>query len=331
MNQPLDIGSTGPRTPDSGPRTLTIDVILGGPGREADVSRKSGTAIAAALVRSGHDVLVIDLPGRLEPARLRDGAVVFNIVHGTYGEDGSLQAELDALGKSYVGSDAAVSALCMDKERTKEVLAKAGIRVPWGVAVDLGKPFTTRDLKLPHHGPLVLKPRDDGSSVGLRMVPNPSFVLPAVEELLAEVGPRRYLIEERLPGPEYTCAVLDDGSGPRALPPIQVIPAAGVYDYQAKYLKDDTRYEPVTDPALAERIGALAVATFRACGCRDVARADVMRTTDGDLAVLEVNTLPGFTDHSLTPKAAAAAGIGFDALCSLLAGRAAVRAGGAHG
>ncbi len=331
MSQRIDAGDTGPRTPDPGLRTMKIDVLLGGPGREADVSRKSGTAIAAALVRAGHDVEVIDLPGRLEPARLRAGAVVFNIVHGTYGEDGTLQAELDALGKSYVGSDAAASALCMDKERTKEVLAKAGVRVPWGVAVDLGKPFTTRDLKLPHHGPLVLKPRDDGSSVGLRMVPNPSFVLPAVEELLAEVGPRRYLIEERLPGPEYTCAVLDDGSGPKALPPIQVIPAAGVYDYQAKYLKDDTRYVPVEDPALAATIGAIAVQAFIACGCRDVARSDLMRTTDGELAVLEVNTLPGFTDHSLTPKAAASAGISFDALCSLLASRAVARAGAAHG
>ena len=305
---------------------MLIDVIFGGPGREAAVSRCSGTAIAAGLRRVGHDVVEIDLPGRLDPARLRSGAVAFNIVHGTYGEDGTLQAELEALGKTYVGSNAAASALCMDKEATKQRLTAAGLRVPWGAAVDLGAPFTTQDLKLPHHGPLVLKPRRDGSSVGLRMVPNPSFVLPAVEELIREVGAQPYLIEERLPGPEYTVAVLDDGRGPQALPPIAVIPAAGVYDYQAKYHRDDTQYVPVADSTLAATLGAIAVQAFAACGCRDVARADLMRTTDGEFAVLEINTLPGFTDHSLTPKAAAAAGITFDALCDLLARRAASRA-----
>lgn len=304
---------------------MIVDVIMGGPGREAAVSRRSGAALAAALRQRGHDVAEVDLDGRLDPARLRPDAVVFNIVHGTYGEDGALQGELEALGRAYVGSDAAASRLCMDKGAAKAVLAKAGIRVPWGVEIHLGTPFRMTDFKLPHLGPLVLKPADDGSSVGLRMVPNPGHVLPACEELLREVGPRRYLLEERLPGPEYTVAVIDGDDGPRALPPIAIQAASGVFDYQAKYHRDDTREAPVEDAALAARLAAIAVAAHRACGCRDLSRSDLMRTADGDYAVLELNTLPGFTQASLTPKAAAAAGIPFDELAERLVRRAAAR------
>ena len=305
---------------------IKVDVIMGGPGREAAVSRKSGAAIARGLRAAGADVAELDLAGELDPARLRPGAVAFNIVHGTYGEDGALQAVLERHGIAYVGSDSAVSRLCMDKSATKRRLEQAGVRVPWGVEVDLGKPFRPSDLKLPHHGGLVLKPADDGSSVGLKMVPNPGWVLPAVEELLRDVGPRRYLIEERLPGPEYTVAVIDEDGGPRALPPLVISTATGVFDYEAKYNRSDTVEVPVADAALAARLGAIGVAAHRACACRDISRVDVMATADGDLAVLEINTLPGFTDASLTPKAAAAAGISFSALVHRLAERAAQRA-----
>lgn len=304
---------------------MKIDVIMGGPGREAPISRKSGMAIVAALKRCGHDVLTIDLTGKLDAKQLRDGAVIFNIVHGTYGEDGELQAELDRLGKSYVGCDAAASRLCMDKAETKRRLSAQGIRVPWGVPVDLGKPFSPKDLKLPSHGGLVLKPAADGSSVGLRMVDSPSFVLPVVEELLREVGPIPYLIEERLPGPEYTVAIIEQDSGQRALPPICIKPRGGVYDHQAKYFRDDTGYDVVADQTLAAKLMDIAMRSFRACGCRDIARVDLMATADQDFAVLELNTLPGFTDHSLAPKAAAAVGISFDQLVDRLVERAAKR------
>jgi D-alanine-D-alanine ligase len=303
---------------------MLIDIIQGGPGREAAVSRRSGAAIAKALTGRGHDVAIVDLDGTLDIARLRRGATVFNIVHGTYGEDGAVQALLDLHGFAYVGSDAAASRLCMDKTRAKERMRAAGVRVPWGVEVDLRKPFGPADLKLPHQGPLVLKPADDGSSVGLKMVANPGWILPAVEEILRDVGPRRYLIEERLPGPEYTVAVIDEDAGPRALPAL-FIQAAEVFDYAAKYQRDDTVEEPVRDAALDAAIGAIGVAAYRACGCRDLARIDVMRTADDGLAVLEVNTLPGMTDRSLVPKEAAAAGIPFDILCERLVQRAAAR------
>ena len=297
---------------------MLIDVLMGGPGREAAISRRSGTAIVAGLTRRGHDVQAVEIVERLNPTMLRDGALVFNIVHGTYGEDGRLQAELDSLGKSYVGSDARVSALCMDKERTKECLKAANIRVPWGVAIHLGTPFNLKDFKLPHFGPLVLKPRSDGSSVGLRMVANPSFVLPTCEELIAEVGAIAYLLEEKLPGPEYTVAVLGDGATAQALPPIAIKAANGLFDFAAKYTRTDTDESPVVEPQIAARLSELALAAHRAAGCRDISRSDLMRTVDGDYAVLEINTLPGFTDASLVPKAALAAGISFDELVERL-------------
>ena len=304
---------------------MLIDVIMGGPGREAAVSRRSGAAIVRGLRTAKHDVAEVDLTGELDPARLRRGTVAFNIVHGTYGEDGAMQAVLERAGVSYVGSDSATSRLCMDKSATKRRLQECGVRVPWGVEVDLGRPFKPSDLKLPHHGGLVLKPADDGSSVGLKMVPNPGWVLPAIEELLRDVGPRRYLIEERLPGPEYTVAVIDRADGPVALPPLVISTPTGVFDYEAKYHRSDTVEVPVTEAALAARLSAIGVAAHRACGCRDLSRIDVMATADGDLAVLEINTLPGFTDASLTPKAAAAAGIDFPALVDLLVTRAHAR------
>jgi D-alanine-D-alanine ligase len=306
---------------------MRIDVIMGGPGREAAVSRRSGAAVARGRRAPGNDVVEIDLAGELDPARLRPGAIAFNIVHGTYGEDGALQAVLERLGVPYVGTDSANSRLCMDKSATKRRLQDAGVRVPWGVEVDLGRPFKPSDLKLPHHGGLVLKPADDGSSVGLKMVPNPGWILPAIEELLRDVGPRRYLIEERLPGPEYTVAVIDEDAGAHALPPLVISTTTGVFDYEAKYNRSDTVEVPVTDAALAARLGAIGVAAHRACNCRDISRIDIMQTADGDLAVLEINTLPGFTDASLTPKAAAAAGISFAELVHRLACRAARRAG----
>jgi D-alanine-D-alanine ligase len=305
---------------------MKIDVLMGGPGREAVISRRSGTAIADALRRRGHDVAVIDITERLDAKTLRGDAVAFNIVHGTYGEDGTLQAELDALGVSYVGSDAAISRLCMDKGQTKARLTEHRLRVPWGVRLDLRQPFSPKDLKIPHHAGLVLKPACDGSSVGLKMIANPSFILPAIEEILRELGPVPYLLEERLPGPEYTVAVVDLGDGPRALPPLAIRAADGVFDFDAKYQRADTMEMPVTDAAIAARLAELGLAAHNACGCRDISRCDIMRTNDGDYALLEVNTLPGFTTASLVPKAAAAAGIIFDELVERLAGRAASRA-----
>jgi D-alanine-D-alanine ligase len=305
--------------------TIQVDVLFGGPGREAPISRKSGAAIVAALQRCGYDVVAVDITERLDTTRLRKNAVIFNIIHGTYGEDGELQTTLESAGFSYVGSDAATSRLCMDKVLTKERLQAHKLRVPWGVRLDLRQPFSPRDLKIPHHAGLVLKPANDGSSVGLKIVANPSFILPAIEDILRELGPVPYVMEERLPGPEYTVAVVENDHGTVALPPLLICPADGVFDFSAKYQRSDTAETAVQDPVIAARLSELGLAAHRACGCRDISRCDIMRTSDGDYAILEINTLPGFTDQSLVPKAAALAGMSFDQLVVQLVGRAARR------
>jgi D-alanine-D-alanine ligase len=310
--------------PTREPGPLKIDVILGGPGREAAVSRVSGAAIAEALRRAGADVAEIDLSGELDPARLRPGSMVFNIVHGTYGEDGQLQRLLEREGRAYVGSDAAASALCMDKDRTRAVCAEAGLAIAWGRRID-PQQVTAEALRTPHAGPWVLKPCCDGSSVGLRMLPSTSFLLPALEELVRELGPIPFLLEERLPGPEYTVGIIEQDGQPRALPPINIVPATEFYDYQAKYHRDDTRYLIVEEPALVAELHDCALRAWRACQCRDLARVDLIAGADGRPRLIEINTLPGFTSHSLLPKAAARAGISFQELCLGLVRNAAAR------
>jgi D-alanine-D-alanine ligase len=310
--------------------SFVVDVIMGGPGGEAPVSRRSGAAIAASLRRLGHDVVVHDINQRVEISALRKGALIFNIVHGIYGEDGQLQSELEQAGFDFVGSDAAVSQLCMNKAKTKERFQTHKLRVPWGVTLDLRQPFSPRDLKIPHHAGLVMKPACDGSSVGLKMIANPSFILPAIEEILRERGPVPYLLEERLPGPEYTVAVLDGDNGPEALPPLHIAAASGIFDFAAKYERADTSEVAVMDAELITCLKAIGLAAHKACGCRDISRCDVMRTADGELALLEINTLPGFTDQSLVPKAAALAGISFDGVVDRLIRRVIARAATAN-
>lgn len=306
----------------------SIAVVMGGPGRESAVSLTSGKAVAAGLRAAGWAVTEVVIDQQLDPSAVPAGAVVFNLVHGTYGEDGTLQDALAAAGLVAVGSDAAASRLCMDKQRTRQTLERAGVPVAWGVALDLKRPVQPRDLKLPHMAGYVLKPRCDGSSVGLYMIDSPSFLLPALEQALADVGPVSYLLEERLPGPEYTVAIIDDADGqPQAQPPLQITPASGQYDYHAKYQADTTRYEVVEDGALAAALRSVGLQSHQACGCRDLSRVDVMAAADGSLRVLEVNTLPGFTDHSLVPKAAAAAGTDFPSLVDHLASLAYARLG----
>ena len=257
---------------------------------------------------------------------MRPGAVVVNLIHGTYGEDGTLQGELDAAGFEYLGSDAKSSALCMNKDECKKTLAAAKISVPWGIAINPKSPPDLGQFRFPTMTGLVVKPRDEGSSVGLYMVPNPSFLIPTLEQYLEEVGRKPMLIEERLRGTEYTVAVIagvKDADQGQALPPLAIVPQTETYDFHAKYEANDTAYEPVADGELAARLQEIAEQCFQACGCRDLARVDIMAHGD-ELKVLEVNTLPGFTDHSLVPKAALA-GMNFQQLVEHLVQRVAQR------
>ncbi len=311
--------------------THLVDVIMGGPSGEAPVSRNSGEAIAAALESAGCDVQRVDINERLDLDKLRSGAVAFNIVHGIYGEDGTLQRELDAANVCYVGSDAEASELCMNKEGTKQTLKRVHVPTPIGMRVSLKNVFDPRELRFETMTGLVVKPAIGGSSLGLHIIDSPSFLLPAVEAVLNDLGPIDILIEEKLSGPEYTVALIEEADGLRALPPICITAEEGCYDYEAKYNRDDTDYKIINDAALIHRLQDLAERTYRACGCRDFARVDIMANDQGDLKVLEVNTLPGFTDHSLVPKAAAAAGISFSELCLRLVQQAAQRMEAYHG
>jgi D-alanine-D-alanine ligase len=287
-------------------RRLTITLMLGGPSAEREVSLRSGAAVAAALRSLGHDVHELD-PRDDSWSLPPNTDVVFLALHGTYGEDGLVQQRLGELGMPYTGCDAEASRLAFDKVLTKQRCLAAG--VPTARFTVLDAPVRTwPDGWRP---PVVLKPVRQGSSVGLRMVAEPN----ELEEALADT--LRYdsqaLMEERIDGREATVGILDE----IALPIIEVRPKQGVLDYHNKYTKGASEYfcPARFDSPTAARIQAAALGAFRAIGGRDYARVDVMVRPEGEPVVLEVNTLPGMTETSLLPKAAAAVGIDFAALC----------------
>ena len=285
---------------------LKIVVMLGGPSAEREVSLRSGAAVTKALRSLGHEVHELDprddswvLPQKMD--------VVFLALHGTYGEDGTVQRRLDGLGAVYTGCDAESSRIAFDKVLTKKRCIEAGIpsarflvvnseKVPWP---DGWRP------------PLVMKPVRQGSSVGLQFVEQIEDWQKAVAEALkfdSEV-----LVEEKIVGRECTVGILDD----EALPIVEVRPKVGSYDYRNKYTAGCTEYfcPAPFDAALTERIQEAALGAFKAIGGRDYARIDMMVRASGEPVVLEVNTLPGMTETSLLPKAASAAGLNYGQLC----------------
>lgn len=286
-----------------------VAVVMGGDGAERSVSLDSGRNVLEALRARGVDAHPVDgITALLDAIRGGHFARVFNILHGRGGEDGVLQGALEALGIPYTGSGVLGSALSMDKIRTKQVWIANGLPTP-DYAVhrpgDDAAPLIA-DLGLP----VVVKPAREGSSVGVSRVRSPAELSAALE--LAARHDRELLIERLIDGAELTVAILDDV----ALPSIRIIPAGEYYDWHAKYVADDTQYLcPGLDGDAEAEIRALALAAFRAVGCSGWGRVDLMRDRDGGLWLLEVNTTPGMTSHSLVPKAAAAVGIDLPTLC----------------
>ena len=287
----------------------TVLVLMGGPDAEREVSLMSGREVAAALRESGrYDVIeqVIDHPAADE---LRDlgGDVVFPALHGKWGEGGPLQEMLETLAVPYVGSAAAAAALAMDKLATKQAVAAAGVPIPTDQAL---APGDHCDLE----PPLVLKPIDDGSSVDLHICHTPDQIAHARELLHPRHG--RILAERYIAGREITVGIVCGA----ALPLVEIVPAVEFYDYQAKYFRDDTQY--IVDPDLGDeltlRCTGAALRSFDVIGGRDLARADFMVDDDEGLWFLEINTMPGFTTHSLVPMAAASRGLDMPALCARL-------------
>ena len=287
-------------------RRLCVTVMLGGPSAEREVSLRTGTAVAGALRSLGHTVHQLDPEKR--HWKLPPGTdVVFLALHGTYGEDGTVQSELDALGVRYTGCDSESSRIAFDKVLTKQRCVAAGIPTARFKVIQSANTPWPSDWK----PPVVLKPVRQGSSVGLRFVDH----IPAWAAALAEAirFDSEVLMEERIAGREVTVGILAD----KALPLVEVRPREGAYDYQNKYTPGATDYFcPATfDESVTRRIQEAGLGAFRAIGGRDYARVDVMVRDDGSPVVLEVNTLPGMTETSLLPKAAAAAGLGYSELC----------------
>jgi D-alanine-D-alanine ligase len=285
---------------------LHVVVMLGGPSAEREVSLRSGAAVSRALRGLGHAVRELD-PADDTWSLPPDTDVVFLALHGTYGEDGTVQRRLEALGVPYTGCDAESSRLAFDKVATKECCQASGVPTPRFSVVR----SAAAGWPAGWAPPVVLKPVRQGSSVGLRFVDRAEDWAPALGEVL------RYdseaLAEERIAGRETTVGILET----EALPVVEVCPRLGGYDYGNKYTAGRTDYFcPAALPAsTTRRIQDAALGAFRAIGGRDYGRVDVMLDEAGAPWVLEVNTLPGMTETSLLPKAAAAAGMDFAALC----------------
>lgn len=296
-------------------RPLRITVLAGGPSTEREVSLVSGKGIADALASLGHQVQMLDISPDDLSALDVPADVIFPALHGHFGEDGEVQKILEARGLPYVGCGPEASALAMDKVRTKQACAHAGIPTAEHQLVTPDQ----RDaaLRAWTDKKVCVKPVDQGSSVDTYIVPDAITLPEALDRLLGRYG--QALIERFIVGPELTVGVLGD----RVLPVIQIVPQSqrAFYDYQAKYKDDNTTYlvNPPLDPVLLQRVQEMSLTVFRTIGCRDLSRIDwLIEKATGQPYLLEVNTLPGFTSHSLLPKAAAAIGIDYTSLCQQL-------------
>jgi len=298
-------------------RPLNITLLAGGISAEREVSLMTGAQIAEALGKAGHNVFVSDVgPDNLSALDHRPVDLVFPALHGTFGEDGQIQAILEERGLPYVGCGPACSRLSMDKVATKECLAKHCVPTPEWQVVYANK---FKDNWTPATGigyPCVVKPIADGSSVGCKVCKTLEEARAHLNETLPRYG--AMLVERFVDGYELTVGLIDG----QTLPIIWIKPSVQFYDYQAKYFRDDTQYEfnlPF-DLTTIDAINAAALATWRNVGARHLSRVDVMLEKETlEPYVLEINTMPGFTGHSLVPKAAAKAGIDFVTLCDKLA------------
>lgn len=298
-----------------------VAVVLGGPSSEAEISRVTGGAIAAALREKGYDAKEVELvPARLlSQLHAMNAKVVFNAVHGKYGEDGRLQSLLEAAGIPYTGCGVLASAVSMDKAATKRFLQSAGISTPRCLILskrDCGDLAAVgRQIAASFGVPVVIKAASQGSSIGVNIVKAEAEILPALQDAFSYSS--HVLAEEFIQGKELTVAVMEEEGRPKPLPIIWIAPHSGAYDFHSKYTKGATDYHcpaPLSEEVTA-RVQRLAVDAYNVLGLKGVARVDVMLDEQERGYVLEANTVPGMTATSLVPKAAAAVGISFPDLC----------------
>mgnify|MGYP001165195662 CR=1 FL=1 len=286
----------------------TIAVLCGGPSAEREVSLVSGSAITKAL-EEHFRVFCYEMEDRKLPNALdAETMVVFPAMHGTFGEDGELQALLEGLGFSYAGCDPQSSALCMHKIDSKAVVANSGFALAPDLTFYADDAPSAKSLIEAVSEHIVLKPVDQGSSVGLHMVRGEAELAAALKKLT----PGKWMAEAFITGREMTVGVLDG----EAMGIVEIVPEGGVYDYKHKYTPGATEYRfPAKLPGgMTARCRRAAERAFSACGCRDFARVDFILTANYEPTFLEINTIPGLTPTSLLPKSASCVGLDFSQL-----------------
>ncbi len=295
-----------------------IVVFCGGISPESEVSKVSGKYVFEALKKNFDAELVVlqtnEVPKGLDPKT----CAVIPAMHGDYGENGALQAELDALGFSYAGCASLASRVCMVKPAAKALLRFAGLPVANSVDFDAARKPDTSALAAMFPNGAVIKPADKGSSVGLSITKSPG----ETKKALDEISEGYWIVEEYIKGREFSIGVIDG----KAAGLVEIIPQGGVYDFKRKYTAGSTKYEfPAKVPAKTlEAVKSAAQKAYEVCGCRDFARVDFI-ISDADkpeFVILELNTLPGMTPTSLLPKSASCMGLDFDALCAKMAEKA---------
>ena len=298
-----------------------IVVLMGGPSAEREVSLNTGNAILGALVEKGYHAVGIELdpPKLFEQLKASGCDVVFNAIHGEFGEDGKLQGALELLGIPYTGSGVLASAMAMDKAASKHLFVASAISTPKSkvyTKVDLKRDLV-KEITAEFAIPVVVKSAAQGSSIGVTIVEKQEDLPEAIKNAF-EYSPN-ILVEEFIKGRELTVAVWGN-ERKEALPIIEIIPHSGKYDYKSKYTKGATEYivPAELDEIIVQKVQAVALRAFDVLGCTGIARVDIMLGENGVPYVLEVNSVPGMTATSLVPKAAKAAGISFTDLCEKL-------------
>jgi D-alanine-D-alanine ligase len=293
---------------------IKVAVLAGGIGSEREISIQSGQCVAGGLKEAGFEVVTADIrPDNLEILNDTSIDVFFPALHGKFGEDGQLQQILEDRSLLFAGSGSTTSRLAFDKMASKMLFEDAGVSTPSAIEFDSETNIDLLEEQLLHlANKYVVKPIRQGSSVGVSIVSTPAEAVEAARQTFSEFGD--CMIEEFVPGREVTVGILHG----RPLPIIEVRVKSGFYDYHAKYHDEQTQYlfDTVTNTVTAENLNRAAVNCFNALGCRHFARVDFLLTDDQIAYVLETNTIPGFTNHSLLPKAAAKAGLPMSELCS---------------
>lgn len=301
-----------------------VALVLGGKSAEREISLRTGEQVGVALRCKGHEVVALDLDAELVPALQREKPdVVFIALHGRYGEDGCLQGLLEILGIPYVGSGVLASALAMDKIMSKKLFRLEGLTCPRSIAVTrddvehTGEGGLVKAVQETLGFPAIVKPRREGSTIGLSLVREPGSLRDALARAFEYDSDA--MVEEYIRGTEITVGVLGNREA-RALPVIEIVSATGLYDYEAKYTKGLSEHIiPARVPDDTYRAAQdAAVRAHKAMGCRGMSRADFIVGPGGVPYILEVNTIPGMTETSLLPDAARAAGIEFPDLVDML-------------